>query len=372
MLLRSNASKDETMPQLAYCDHNFVITAHDAPEQYKTHLRELASSGKVKFVLSPWHWREMARDADHERGESVADFCDSLGPAWLYERRTIQKKEVAAALYKFARIQAEAPVLIGDISEIIYDLVGTRAYRNCRSFVEHLWNIGPNHPMETTFKSAFEANQKNMEDFFAGKFPPQFLTKVEGLYIEGLLPTATPAGIAIDAGTKRAFLSSYKLTDLPATALESKITHENWTLRRQLNQNNFLDQLHVMALPYVDLLITNDDKLSRLMKRAVAGMPFRVAEVLTKNEFDARFPLIVSAATTVSAEEQIRFRAYMLYVQQGIRACGSQRSITTRGYDRGRLNLRPMLRAPGREIRYSIRKSQVQKRYSFRREPLTR
>jgi hypothetical protein len=49
------------MPPLTYCDNNFVITAHDAPEEYKTHLRALASSGKVKFILSPWHWREMAQ-----------------------------------------------------------------------------------------------------------------------------------------------------------------------------------------------------------------------------------------------------------------------------------------------------------------------
>jgi hypothetical protein len=123
-----------------------------------------------------------------------------------------------------------------------------------------------------------------------------------------LLPATTPAGIAIDEGTKSAFLSSYKLTDFPATALESRMTRENWDLGRQLNQNNFLDQLHVAAVPYVDLFLTNDQKLSRLIKRVVEGVPFRVAEVLTKDEFDVRFP---------SLEEQIRYRAHMLYVERG-------------------------------------------------------
>ena len=307
------------MPPLAYCDNNFVITAHDAPEEYKTHLRELASSGKIKFVLSPWHWREMARDADHARGTSVADFCDSLDPVWLYDRRTIQKKEVSSAFFKFANLPTAQPVMLGDIGDIIRDLAGTRAYRNSRSFVEHLRNIGSNHPMEKTFKNAFDANQKNTVDFLAGKLTSQFLAKIERLYIQGLMPATTPAGIAIDNGTTSAFLSSYKLTDLPATALETKITHENWALKRQLNQNNFLDQLHIMALPYVDLFITNDDKLSRLMKRAVAGMPFRTAEIVRKDEFDARFAL--SAPTkTVSVEEQIRVRAYMLYLKNGRRS----------------------------------------------------
>lgn len=303
------------MPPLIYCDSNFVITAHDAPQDYKTHLRELASGGKVKFVLSPWHWREMAQDADHARGTSVADFCDSLDPVWLYDRRTIQKKEVSAAFFKFAKVPAAPPAMLGDIGDIIYDLTGTRAYRNCRSFVEHLRNIGPNHPMEKSFKSAFDANQKNTADFLAGKFTPQFHAKIERLYIQGLMPATTPAGIVIDDVTKNAFLLSHKLTDLPATALETKITRENWALKRQLKQNNFLDQFHVMALPYVDLFITNDDKLSRLMKRAVAGMPFRTAEIVTKDEFDARFPLIAQPKT-ISVEERIRVRAYILYLQR--------------------------------------------------------
>jgi hypothetical protein len=310
VLLCSHASRDEDMPPLTYCDNNFIIAAHDAPRQYQAHLCALGASGKVKFVLSPWHWREMAQDADHARGTSVANFCDSLGPAWLYDRRSIQRREVAAAVYRFANIQAEAPVMVGDISEIIYDLSGTRAYRDCRSFVEHLRTIGSSHPMETTFRKAFESNQKNTANFLAGKFTPQFEARVEQLYIRGLLPATTPAGIAIDEGPKREFLSSYRLTDFPATALESRMTRENWALRRQLNQNNFLDQLHVAAVPYVDLFITNDEKLSRLINRVVDRAPFPVAEVLTKDEFDIRFPPI---------EEQIRFRAYMLYVEQGRR-----------------------------------------------------
>jgi len=288
------------------------------PRNTRCISRALLQLKQFDSRFPPWHWREMARDDDYARGISVADFCDSLHPAWLYERRTIQKREVAAALFKFANIPADAPIMWGDISDIIHDLVGTRTYRSCRSFVEHLRKIGTNHPIETTFRNAFDANKKNTTDFLAGRFTPQFLARVERLYIEGLLPATTPAGIAIDADTKRAFLTSYRLTDLPATALETKITHENWTFKRQLNQNNFLDQLHVMALPYVDLFITNDDKLSRLMKRAVAGMPFRTAEVMTKDEFDARFPL-TAPQSAVSIEEQIRFRAYMRFVQRGRR-----------------------------------------------------
>jgi hypothetical protein len=35
--------------------------------------------------------------------------------------------------------------MVGDISDIIYDLVGTKAYRDCRSFVEHLRTLESSH-----------------------------------------------------------------------------------------------------------------------------------------------------------------------------------------------------------------------------------
>lgn len=168
------------MPPLAYCDSNFVVTAHDAPEEYKTHLRELASGGKIKFVLSPWHGREMARDTDHPRGTSVADFCDSLDPLCLYDRRTIQRKEVSAAFFKFANVPATPPAMLGDIGDIIHDLAGTIAYRNCRSLVEHLRKIGSNHPMEKTLGTLSTLIRKTLRNFLRASSRRSFSRKLKG------------------------------------------------------------------------------------------------------------------------------------------------------------------------------------------------
>ncbi|MFZ1009378.1 MAG: hypothetical protein WAN65_21225 [Candidatus Sulfotelmatobacter sp.] len=278
------------MAQLIYCDNNFVISAHDAPEEYKDHLRELSSNCTVKFVFSPWHWREMANDRNHDRGKSMADFCDSLNSFWLFDRRSIQKKEVAAAFYQFAKLHAEPPQMVGDIGDIVYDYTGVHTYRKCSAFVEHLRQLGSNHPLEQTLKKALEDNARNAEDFNAGRFTKDLLSKTERLYVQTLLPSATQAGIVIDEKTKRDFLDSYTLNDLPATALETKITHENWALNRKLTENNFMDQQHIVAVPYVDVLITDDNKFSKLIKRAVDGVPFRTAEILSKAEFDIRFP----------------------------------------------------------------------------------
>jgi hypothetical protein len=287
------------VPAFVYCDNNFVITAHDASEEYKTHLRELSAEGRITLVLSPWHWREMA-GAAAARGNSLADFCDSLNPAWLLDRRTIQKREVAYAFYKFAKIQTDVPIMVEDITEIIYELIHTKAYRNCRAFVEHLRGIGPNHPIEATFKSALEASQKNSWLFLAGKLTPKLLAYFQRKYVQGLLPSATPAGIALDETTKRDFLDSFSVTDCPAIALETTVTRENWALKRQLNQNNFLDQQHIMAVPYVDLFLTDDDKFSRLIRRAIEKMPFPTAKVVTRADFDTLFPLSTTAPPVVS------------------------------------------------------------------------
>jgi hypothetical protein len=280
------------VPLLAYCDNNFVVAAHDlATNRYKAHLSALASGGIVTLVLSHWHWLEMATDADHARGASMATFCDSLNAAWLYDRLSVQRKEVEAAFYKFANIQSDAPAMIGGIEDIIHDMIGTRAYRKCSVFVEHLQRAGPDRPIGKTLNRKLEASRRNAKDFPAYTLTDEMLAKFQRYHVQRLLPPSTPSGIVIDESTKRDFLDWYTLSQLPATALEMRVARENAKLSRTLNQNNLMDQQHLSAVPYVDLFVTNDTKFSNLIKRAAEGMPFRTAGVLTKEEFDSRFPM---------------------------------------------------------------------------------
>src|ERR1700737_711565 len=97
-----------TMP-LAFCDLNFIVTAHQGVDAYKDHLRQLAGNGTVTFVLSPMHWVEAAEDANPARGAAKADFMDGLQARWIYERRSVQGKETAAAFFRFLGIQGNPP-----------------------------------------------------------------------------------------------------------------------------------------------------------------------------------------------------------------------------------------------------------------------
>jgi hypothetical protein len=133
-------------------------------------------------------------------------------------------------------------------------------------------------------------NQKNTEQFHARKFTLAMAQEIEKLYVKKLLPAATPSGVLIDANSKEQFLSTCRLADFPSITLENKATQDNWHHKRQLNQNNFIDQQHLIALPYVDFFITDDGGLRNLIGRISANLPFRIAVLLTKAEFDVRYP----------------------------------------------------------------------------------
>lgn len=276
------------MPSI-FCDLNFIVTAHQGPDAYKDHLRQLVANDGVRFVLSPMHWVEAAEDNDAARGTAKADFMDSLNPSWLYERRGIQRKEIAAAFFRFLGIPSEVPQMLGSARDVIADLAGRPAERDSRDFVTHLHGVGPDHPLEQSFQQAFDANQANGVQFRNGALTPELLQRVERLYIQQLLPASTPAGVVIDVASKNRFLNAYQLSDLPALALETRATQDNWRAARQLGRNNFMDQQHLMALPYVDFFATDDARLRALIGRISAGLPFPIATLLTKTEFDVRY-----------------------------------------------------------------------------------
>jgi hypothetical protein len=278
------------MPNV-FCDLNFVVTAHQGPDAYKDRLRQLAGAETVTFVLSPMHWIEAAEDPDPVRGAAKADFMDSLLARWICERRSVQRKEATTAFFRFLNVQADPPQMVGSMVDVITDLAGRPAERNSRDFVAHLRGIGPNHPLEQNLEQALETNRVNGDRFRTGQLSPDFLRNVEKLYIQGLLPERTLAGVVIGGDSKRQFLDGSQLTDFPAFAVESLATYDGWRENRQMNRNNFMDQQHLMALPYVDFFLTDDTRLRALIGRVSPGLPFSIATLLTKADFDSRYPV---------------------------------------------------------------------------------
>lgn len=63
-----------------------------------------------------------------------------------------------------------------------------------------------------------------------------------------------------------------QLENFPAIAIENRATRENWQHKRPLSRNNFVDQQHIIALPYVDSFLTDDKKLRSLIGRITAKL----------------------------------------------------------------------------------------------------
>lgn len=276
---------------LVYCDQNYVVTAHDGPERYREELRELVSKGAVTFVLSPWHWREMAQDADQKRGDSVANFCDSLNSSWLHERIAIQRREVAHGLFKFIGIQTQPPVMVGDVRDVFHDLTGKWVDRASCSVVAYLrQNTAGDRIIDQVLTKGYEDNQKNIQNFRTGKATPTLLRAVERRYVEILLPHTTPSGVSIDNATEQKFLDAMKVSDFPAISIEMQMMFDRWANGRQLKANDALDQQHAMALPYVDCFVTDDNNLTKIIQRVVPALPhLHAAKLLKKSDFDTQF-----------------------------------------------------------------------------------
>jgi hypothetical protein len=202
------------------------------------------------------HWVDAAEDQNIARGYAKADFMDSLQPRWLFDRLSIQRKEVTLRFYQFLGINCDAPQIMGDIAD---DLTGQRGDRSNRAFVNHFRGIGQNHPLEQSIRQAFVTNNKNIDLSRRGKLTPTLAAKVERLCIRQLLPDRTPPGLVIEEPTKDNFSQQTQLEDFPAVAIENRATRDNWKHKRPLSRNNFVDQQHIIALPYADHFLTTTE-----------------------------------------------------------------------------------------------------------------
>ena len=279
---------------LVYCDHNFVINAYDSGAAYHDHLRALSSTDRLKFVLSTWHWLEMARDKNAARGLSVAAFADSLSPLWIFDRLTVQRWEVEEALFRLMHIEHGVPARLGSLAEVLADYTGsdiriTAGYRDSADFVSHMRTLDENHPLNTSLRGNFEAQKQNGENYRAGRLTTEMLRCLDKILIGRFLPGATPGGERIDVDTKDRLLHSCRLDDFRSIAVEGGLTLDAWQTGRILNDRAFRDSQHVVALPYVDLFVTNDAPLAAAIRRVATKLTFRTAEVITKVEFDGRF-----------------------------------------------------------------------------------
>ena len=159
------------------------------------------------------------------------------------------------------------------------------------NFVREMRNLGPDHPLEQTLRDAFKGQEQNRQSYRDGDITPLKFAHWDRVVIRGLMgarvsPRASPA---FDEALIEEFSRTCRKELLPPIALEITVARDAWKNNRALSENEFLDLQHMVALPYVDVFVTDDSRMKNILNRAVPHLPFRTAEIIKKAEFDNRF-----------------------------------------------------------------------------------
>jgi len=281
-----------SMPLHIYCDQNFLIGIGKETSKYKKRFHRLVAAGKISLVVSLYHWLEMARGSNPANGLALADFVDSLNPLWLRERRILQRQEIAACFFSWLNIQYQKPNPLTSRAELISDLSGAPIAKTqtCRSrdFVLQLQLSAQSRAaINQPYREAAQWRQGIAKGLKKGTLTNVQIQKTNKAYIRGLLPTNTPAGIAVDSGTRQKFLNEMEVQNFPCIAVDFAIDTDGWRAVPHLNWKTFIDQFHVIsAFAYVDLIATDDGSLTTMLHRIKPSLKFPTACPITKERFD--------------------------------------------------------------------------------------
>src|ERR1035441_4476220 len=276
------------MPQLIYCDQNCLIDLAAEPQDYQDRLKSVIGR-RVRFVMSPWHWVEMASNANEERLIDLAVYAEFLAPMWALDRRSIQRNEVHSRFYSFLGIPYAPPQGIGTLIEAAQDLIGTpirdgQTYTSV-DFARGLWRN--REPVLDAHKQNMEARATNLQRRKKQKMPTELMLRLFRRTVSDLLPVATPAGLVIDGESRRKFLEQIQRDDIPTLAVEFAMFEDEVRLGAALGFQSFADAQHViLALPRVDVFVTSDNTLRNRINRIRGRLGFPTAEVATKKELD--------------------------------------------------------------------------------------
>src|SRR5215468_2371224 len=93
------------MPR-SYLDQNALIGLGRKARQaeFRKKVDSALDSGSLSAVVSSWHLIETAHTTNVANAVELAEFIDSLKPAWILERHDIQKLDVEDDFCKFLRL----------------------------------------------------------------------------------------------------------------------------------------------------------------------------------------------------------------------------------------------------------------------------
>jgi hypothetical protein len=284
------------MPNV-YLDQNALIYAGKKGHKdarFSANLLNAVASGRFTIILSPWHWVETARTKNLAMAGDLADFMDKLCSRWLRDRRDLERLEVHRNFFKFIGVDYPIPPPIFSRVELIAALnrvpPSPAIDRSSREFVE-AWIKHPDlmRPIEESYAANANALKSLRSALAAGKLTSAIRQQGDRKLIEGFLPSETPAGIAVDSGTRNRYLDTVNVNELPSLAVEFLLAEKSWASKGGADWNTMVDKFHLIAaLPYVDVLVSDDGYFHSILP-ILQSVPFPLGRVLRFADFCKEF-----------------------------------------------------------------------------------
>jgi hypothetical protein len=276
------------VPSTLYLDHNVVVEI--SHKRIKIDHQQLDKNG-VRFVLSPSHWIQAARANTLNTALQTARVMDSLRPLWLRERRSLQRREVRAWLAGKPNAASVVEPFCNSVSEVATELSrlsGAFAIVTTPKLIQYLYEKGG---FRDTMRNNYQANagwfERNVKHVAKGKLTIEKEKQIWVGWVAGIAnEERSPVSEQVIARASR--------SEFPAVLTEYEIAKENW--RRavvnpsmRLSPQRLADVFHlIVALPYVDSVLSQDSGFHSLASAVCPKLPFKTATLLNSlQELDA-------------------------------------------------------------------------------------
>lgn len=285
-------------PMDAYLDQNVLIYLANRPEWLAVSMAA-SSEGRIRYVLSPWHFYEIGKIEEQRRDELLA-VAANLNPAWILDRADLQLVEFLNAWRGFWNGYSRplrAVSTLADVGSFLLRITPERAAEiPLERYVREIARPGGTDLLKPVFADQKRIASANQESFRSGRYTKLIDHEVKHVYVARLLARERETGPSLPdlyermaeiladplCGEKIKFFVEFGgMADLRTWEIDARLTALHMAGQAVLSENRQVDRQHAcVALAYCDLFVTNDDELLRRSSEVSVGLNFPAAECL--------------------------------------------------------------------------------------------
>jgi hypothetical protein len=290
----------------AYIDHNFLINCLNR-EGWRAIIAEGCCRRGERLVLSPWSIYEIG-SAARPHMEELLELVVEFSPSWILERVDLQLQEFVVAWNNFWSGMATQfnpiltlPAVHASFLRCPIERVEKYSIRDYAS----VWQRGEAaSDADIGFRKQESISAWNRAAFGWGRLTPVAVRELRKRYVArqflisrrpGMPSNEIHQGVnwVLDESGLETFISFFidfgGMREMLAHRVEESLTFDQWKTSARLSANRQLDRFHaIAALPYCDLFVTSDRELLRRTDAIRGGLDFKIAEVVSGEEFIER------------------------------------------------------------------------------------